>query len=159
MLLPVLVVLVRPLYTNTSFFFLLTSCKSKLKVNKFCGLFKLMTGECILFYLRKQCQKRELNMKNWTVLLQGKMLASHQRSLNSASKSNILVTDFWMGTNKNAILEGRGINSADAEDWAMLLLIKISNILQYLHYSWSGSWPWHIGLLAAAAINWYAMVH
>lgn len=90
MLLPTLVVLVTACFADTSFFFLFTSYKSKLKVKIICGLFKLMRGECIPFYLRKQCQEPVLAMKNLSVLLQVKMLASCQKSLNSASKSNIL---------------------------------------------------------------------
>lgn len=90
MLFPMLVLLVTSWYTDTSFFFSLTSYKSKLKVKIIGGLLKLMMEECILFYLRKQCQEPVLSMKNLNVLLQGKMSASYQRSHNSRSKTNIL---------------------------------------------------------------------
>lgn len=90
MLLPVLVMLVTAWYTDISFFFLLTSYKSKWKVKMICRFFSLMRGKHILFYLRKQHQEPGLSMKTLSVLLQGKMSALHQKSLNSVSKSSIL---------------------------------------------------------------------
>lgn len=71
MLLSTPVVLITAWYTDTSFFCLLTSYKSKLKVKIICGVFKLIWGECTLFYLRKQCQGLDLNKKNLSVVLQG----------------------------------------------------------------------------------------
>lgn len=97
MLLPMLVVLVTAWYTDSSFFFLLTSHKSKLKVKMICGLFSLTRGERILFYLRKQRQEPGLGMKTLSVFLQGKMSASRQRSLNS----NILDWNLMDKENQN----------------------------------------------------------